>query len=72
MDTLAEEGINWLDENENGSIEDFENKKKEIEAKVNPIMSSLYNSAGPNGSPMPDQGVPQTEPDSGPQVEEVD
>ena len=49
----------------------IENKKKEVEDIVNPIMSSLYTQNNPGG-PMPDTQPTDPEPDNGPQVEEVD
>ena len=54
-----------------GKIKKAENKKKEVEGIVNPIMSSLYAQNNPGGE-MPNTQPTDPEPDNGPQVEEVD
>lgn len=38
----VEEGIEWLDENEDASPEEFKDQKKAVEDIVTPIISSLY------------------------------
>merc|ERR1711937_28117 len=38
----VDEGINWLDENEDADPEEFKAQKKEVEDKVTPIISALY------------------------------
>jgi len=62
----CEEIISWLDNNQTAEKEEFEDRKKELEAVVNPIMSSAY--AG-NASSGPD--VNNNKPGQ-PTVEEVD
>jgi heat shock 70kDa protein 1/2/6/8 len=79
LDKVADEGITWLDEHYEGTLEEFEEKKKEIEAIINPIMSSLYAAGGAPEGGMPGMpggmpGMPTSDGpvDDGPQVEEVD
>ena len=36
LDKIADDGSEWLDNNYEGSLEDFEGKKKELEALINP------------------------------------
>jgi len=54
-ETIIEEGIKWLDDHREETKEVFEEKMKEIEAKVNPIMTKMYSSGAPPGG-MPDMG----------------
>merc|ERR1711957_776275 len=78
----CDEIIKWLETNDNAEAEEFEEKKKEMEAITNPIMTKLYQGAGGEGGGMPggfpgggfpgaDAGA-GTAPDAGPKVEEVD
>ena len=52
---IVDEGLKWLEENDNVSAEDYENKQKEIQEKTNPIMMKLYKNQGAGGdtSQMP-------------------
>merc|ERR1712029_1134333 len=53
----ASEIIEWLDNNQTAEIDEFEDKKKELEAVANPIMTKMYQgAAGTSG--MPGQGMP--------------
>merc|ERR1712226_1772293 len=38
----ASEIINWLDNNQSAEIDEFEDKKKELESVANPIMTKMY------------------------------
>jgi len=76
IETKAEEVIGWLDSNQTAEKDEYEDKKKELEAVVNPIMQKVYAATG--GAPdmggmggAPGAG-PAPEPSSGPSVEEVD
>ena len=49
---IVEEAIKWVDENQDLEKEKYEEKQKELEGKLNPIMSELYASGEtPNGMP---------------------
>merc|ERR1719243_215193 len=78
------ETIAWLDANQSAEKEEYEQKQKELEAVVNPILQNLSGGA-PGGMPggMPDMGggFPGGAPgggaddagaDEGPKIEEID
>lgn len=81
---LSEQTIEWLDQNRTATLEEYTDRQKELESKVNPIMQKAYASgaapggvpgAGFPGGPGGFGGVPGGAPDpsaSGPTVEEVD
>jgi heat shock protein 1/8 len=70
---IIQEGLKWLEENDKASTEEYKNKQKELEEKMNPLMTKLYgsNSQGmPGGMP---NGMPEGAPNaSEPTVDEVD
>ncbi|TID31325.1 hypothetical protein CANINC_000036 [Pichia inconspicua] len=74
----CEETIAWLDENQTATKEEFEDRYKELEQIVNPIMTKFYQAGGaPAGAEgaapggFPGAGPAAEEP-AGPTVEEVD
>ncbi|SPJ89009.1 probable heat shock protein 70 (hsp70) [Fusarium torulosum] len=79
--------VQWLDDNQQASREEYEEHQKELEGKANPIMMKFYGAGGeggPGGMPgmpggaggFPGAGGPGGAPgaggDDGPTVEEVD
>lgn len=64
---VVEEAIKWLDEHIEGTKEEFDEKMKEVEAKIQPIMTKMYSSAT-GGMP----GAPPGSAEGGPTVEEMD
>ena len=48
----------WIDENSNSEKDDFEEKQKEVEKVVNPIMSKLYAAGGEGGAGGEDEEMP--------------
>jgi len=46
LENLVKETTEWIDENQNSDKDEFEEKQKEIEKTVNPIMSKLYAAGG--------------------------
>jgi len=77
IEKAASETINWIDNNENAETDEFEHKKKELEAVSNPIMAKLYQGEGGAPGGMPDMGgmggaPPPSGGGQGPSVEEVD
>lgn len=70
-ETIVEDAIKWLDENQDLEKEKYEEKQKELEEKLNPIMTEMYAAGGtPNGSaPMPSESGAGG---AGVHVEEVD
>tara|TARA_B110000003_G_scaffold132789_1_gene134814 strand:+ start:19899 stop:21827 length:1929 start_codon:yes stop_codon:yes gene_type:complete len=59
LDPIVDEGLKWLEENDNVDAEIYENKQKEIQEKTNPIMMKLYKNQGDVGDPsqMPDMNT---------------
>lgn len=51
------EGIEYLESNQDASLEEYEAKKSELESKINPIMMKLYQGAEGNQRGMPDEGM---------------
>lgn len=69
MDPIIEEGLKWLEDNDDADVETYKNKQKELEAKVNPLMQKLYSSQAPP------EGMPEgmaTGPTNEPTIDEVD
>merc|ERR1712209_333032 len=77
----CDEALKWLESNQLGEVDEFQDKQKELEAVCNPIISKLYQQGGapgmpngmPNGMPggMP-KGSASAGSNSGPTIEEVD
>merc|ERR1712023_509558 len=74
----ASEIINWLDNNQSAEIDEFEDKKKELESVANPIMTKMYQGAqgGAQGGMTNMGDMPNMSKNSnggaGPTIEEVD
>ena len=64
VESWIKDGIQWLETNPDATKEQYEEKQKECEDKIKPVMMKLYTNGmgdGPGGSDGP-----------GPKVEEVD
>jgi L1 cell adhesion molecule like protein len=83
IEKKVKEIIQWVEGNEAAEVEEFEDKKKELESVANPIMTKMYSEGGgaggmPGGMPggFPGGGFGGGDDDSsshsGPKVEEVD
>jgi len=46
IEEAVKETISWIETNQQAEKEDFEEKKKELESKANPIISKLYQGQG--------------------------
>jgi heat shock protein 1/8 len=70
LEDAVDEAISWLDNSQEASKEEYEEKRKQLEDIVNPIMQKLSASArgAPNGFP----GASGVGREDGPSVEEVD
>ncbi|CAK4034385.1 hsp70 [Lecanosticta acicola] len=72
--------VAWLDDNQQGTKEEYESQQKELEGVANPIMMKFYGQGGEGGMPggmgggMPGgaPGAGAAGGDDGPTVEEVD
>merc|ERR1712159_330115 len=49
LEEAVKETLDWLDENDDAEVEEFEEKQKELEGIANPIMSKVYQSGGGGG-----------------------
>lgn len=52
IETAVDETVSWLDANQLGEVEEFEDKQKELEGKCGPIIQRMYSQAG-GGTPLP-------------------
>lgn len=64
---IVEDAIKWIESHQDETAENYEAKQKEIEGKLQPIVTKMYGS-GPSGSEAPSNAAPA----GGPKVEEVD
>lgn len=73
LSKLIKETLAWLDENPSVEKDAYDEKRKEVEAIANPIMTRLYSAGAPENTQMPpsDSNKPSGD-SSGPTVEEVD
>ena len=65
--TLVNQGIEWLDNNQQASLEEYNSKREEIEKQINPMMTEMYQNMA--GAGMKPEGAAAA---TSPQVEEVD
>jgi L1 cell adhesion molecule like protein len=81
LEDSVNDAIHWLDNSQEASKEEYEERQKELEGIANPIMQKLYAGAGgaPGAFPSPGGGTPGGFPgpggagnEDGPSVEEVD
>jgi L1 cell adhesion molecule like protein len=68
LEETIKEGIDWLDANSQAMKEEYEEKQKQYEEKIRPVMMKLYEKSGMGQAPSDESdGL-----DSGPRVDEVD
>jgi len=80
LEDSVNEAISWLDNSQEASKEEYEERQKELESIANPIMQKLYASSGgapgafpnPGGAPGGFPGPGGAGGEDGPSVEEVD
>lgn len=58
---IIDEGIKWLDENQEASTEEYKDMKKSIEEKLMPIVSKMYAGAGAGAGAPPSGAQPHVE-----------
>merc|ERR1711963_747875 len=87
INSKCDDALKWLESNQLGEVDEFQDKQKEFEVVCNPIISKLYQQGGAPGGTMPN-GMPNGMPggmaggmpkgpasagsNSGPTIEEVD
>tara|TARA_B100001093_G_scaffold380215_1_gene365604 strand:- start:8421 stop:10358 length:1938 start_codon:yes stop_codon:yes gene_type:complete len=78
LDTIVEEGLDWLDNNYSVDLEELKSKKSELESKINPIMSALHRpentsqNTSSQENPSNTNQVPNEQNMNEPTIEEVD
>ncbi|CCE63178.1 hypothetical protein TPHA_0E00830 [Tetrapisispora phaffii CBS 4417] len=73
IETAVQETVDWLDASQSASIDEYKDRQKELEGKVNPIMTKFYGAGGaPPGGAAPGGAAPEAAGSEGPTVEEVD
>ena len=72
----TEEAISWMDENMDATMEEYEEKQKELEKLFNPILMKAYQENMPSEDnsmdEVPTMNKPVNEPVNEPQIEEID
>ena len=71
LEKVIKEKIDWLDNSQEASKEEYESHQKELESVANPIMMKIYGGAQPGGVP-PGGFSGANDDNAGPTVEEVD
>ncbi|MFB5612793.1 MAG: molecular chaperone DnaK [Nitrosarchaeum sp.] len=80
LEGLLKDAQSWLDSHQSSEKEEYEEKQKELEAKVNPILSKISGGGMPGGGMpggmpgggMPGGAGPAESHDEGPKIEEID
>ncbi|XP_004507753.1 heat shock 70 kDa protein [Cicer arietinum] len=75
IEKAVEDAIVWLEGNQLGEVEEFEDKQKELEGICNPIIAKMYQGGAgdvPMGGDMPGAGSAGSGSGAGPKIEEVD
>jgi L1 cell adhesion molecule like protein len=72
VEQIVKDGLQWLEENQEAFKEEYQEKQKQYEERIRPILMKLYQNAGGPGS----SSMPTTEESyssgPGPKIEEVD
>ena len=68
----VEEGIKWLDDHQDAEKEEYEEKQKEYENQIRPVMMKLYQDAGADFQQAKAAADAEEFVPKGPKVEEVD
>ncbi|OMO86704.1 Heat shock protein 70 family [Corchorus capsularis] len=58
IETTLKEALDWLDDNQNGEKEDFDEKLKEVEAVCNPVIKQVYEKHGGSSSGSQEEDEP--------------
>ena len=67
IEKAIDETVNWLDANQLADEEEYKYRREELEKRVSPLISKIYQQGGAGGGGMPGAGGPP--PSSGPTVE---
>jgi len=69
IEEVVKSTLDWLEANPNGEKEEYQEKQKEAEKTIMPLMSKLYGQGGAEGGADADEGAAGG---PGPKIEEVD
>lgn len=71
IETSVDQVISWLDANREATVEELEERKKDFEAKVQPIITKLYAAGGGPPPPGYDGGAGGPPPSGGEEKDEL-
>ena len=69
---ILEEGLKWLDENDDMNTEEYKNKKNELEEKMKPIVANMYENTNMGSNEVPTQMSTSPDTQNEPSVDDVD
>lgn len=74
INSCVDECLQWLNTHDNATCEEYDNKQKELESQLMPLMQQAYSSqsATPGGNTTQEAPQRSQRDNSGPRVEEVD
>jgi len=78
VEKVIKQVTEWLDNNPNAELEEFEQKKKEVEQVWKPIITNIYGSGAGAGAGAGGAGMPNFTDDNpsdstgGPQIDQID
>jgi L1 cell adhesion molecule like protein len=72
VEDAISEGIKWLEEHPDETKEVYDEKRKEVEGKIMPIMMKMYQSSNPTPNMPPNMNPNMNSSNKGPTVDEVD
>ena len=72
VEPIVEEGLKWLEEHDKETTETYKTKQKELEQKINPLMTKLYGSEQPAPGTFVPPDMNTSNSASEPHIDEVD
>jgi L1 cell adhesion molecule like protein len=69
---ILDEGLKWLDENDDMDTEEYKNKKNELEEKMKPIVSNMYENTNMGSNEVPTQMSTSPDTQNESSVDDVD
>ena len=69
---ILDEGLKWLDENDDIDTEEYKNKKNELEEKMKPIVANMYENTNMGSNEVPTQMSTSPDTQNEPSVDDVD
>ena len=69
---ILDEGLKWLDENDDMDTEEYKNKKNELEEKMKPIVANMYENTNMGSNEVPTQMSTSPDTQNESSVDDVD